>query len=394
MLELGLNFAPAPKKLPLLDTIAGVELGAMRLNRDEACDLRGKICGVLRKAKPPRDNLTGEQRKAIKELQGMKDVAILPADKGNATVVMQTDDYHAKLKEMLKSGTYGKIDRDPTSTRETRFTRYLKKLEKLEEISTPLYHRLRPTGSRPPLFYGLPKIHKEGVPMRPIVSCIGSPTYGISKFIASKISPLAGKSDSYVKNSKHFIESIDGIRVEDDEVMISFDVKSLFTNVPIKESLEVIYEMLSNDDSLEERTLLTKERIIEMLRMCLKSTYFCYDGDYYEQKEGAAMGSPVSAIVANLYMEFFEKLAIETSPVKPTLWKRFVDDIFCILKRGKESQLFDHLNGIRGEIQFTMESEKNKKTTFFRLRYYEKHRWKLDDIYSQKKHSYGQIPAL
>ena len=88
-----------------------------------------------------------------------------------------------------------------------------------------------------------------------------------SKFIASKISPLAGKSDSYVKNSKHFIESIDGIRVEDDEVMISFDVKSLFTNVPIKESLEVIYEMLSNDDSLEERTLLTKERIIEMLRM-------------------------------------------------------------------------------------------------------------------------------
>ena len=67
----------------------------------------------------------------------------------------------------------------------------------------------------------------------------------------------------------------------------------------------------------------------------------------------------MSAIVANLYMEFFEKLAIETSPVKPTLWKRFVDDIFCILKRGKESQLFDHLNGIRGEIQFTMESEKN-----------------------------------
>ena len=119
--------------------------------------------------------------------------------------------------------------------------------------------------------------------------------------------------------------------------------------------------MLSNDDSLEERTLLTKERIIEMLRMCLESTYFCYNRDYYEQKEGAAMGSPVSAIVANLYMEFFEKLAIETSPVKP---EEVVDDIFCILKKGKESQLFDHLNGIRGEVQFTMESEKNRKLPF------------------------------
>ena len=59
---------------------------------------------------------------------------------------------------------------------------------------------------------------------------------------------------------------------------------------------------------LEERTILTAERIVEMLELCLRSTYFSYQGVFYEQKEGAAMGSPVSAVVANMYVEFFEPI--------------------------------------------------------------------------------------
>ena len=73
--------------------------------------------------------------------------------------------------------------------------------------------------------------------------------------------------------------------------MISFDVKSLFTNVPISESLHVI-SMLEEDDTLDDRTVLTSDRIVEMLEKCLRSTYLCYKGEFYEQREGAAMGSP------------------------------------------------------------------------------------------------------
>ena len=76
------------------------------------------------------------------------------------------------------------------------------------------------------------------------------------------------------------------------------------------------------------------------------------------------MGSPVSAIVANLYMEFFEKIAIDSSPIKPRVWLRYVDDTFCVLRKGTETQLLDHLNGVRPEIQFTMESEKDGKLPF------------------------------
>ena len=123
-----------------------------------------------------------------------------------------------------------------------------------------------------------------------------------------------------MRNSQHFVEEVKGLNLKENEIMVSFDVRSLFTNVPIAESIQVIYDRLVKDMCLEERTILilTAERIVEMLELCLRSTYFSYQGVFYEQKEGAAMGSPVSAVVANMYMEFFEELALETSPVKPT----------------------------------------------------------------------------
>ena len=82
VLRLGLNFTPAPTKLPLVDTIAAVEEGARQLNEEDAEDLRGRVCGILRRAKPPKDNLSKEQRKALKELRSLKNEVILPADKG------------------------------------------------------------------------------------------------------------------------------------------------------------------------------------------------------------------------------------------------------------------------------------------------------------------------
>ncbi len=79
---MGLNFAPAPTKLPLMDTVTAVEAVTKFLNEDKANDLRGRVCGILRKSKLSQDNLSKQQRKALSELKHMSDGAILPADKG------------------------------------------------------------------------------------------------------------------------------------------------------------------------------------------------------------------------------------------------------------------------------------------------------------------------
>jgi hypothetical protein len=96
-------------------------------------------------------------------------------------------------------------------------------------------------------------------------------------------------------------------------MLISFDVVSLFTKIPLNEAIQVIKEVAD----------LQTARLVEV---CLKSTFFSFQGEFFEQTSGVAMGSPLSPIVANLYMEKFEKNSLETYPLKPSRWKRYVDD--------------------------------------------------------------------
>ena len=130
---------------------------SQKLTPEDADDLRGRVCGILRRAKVPRSNLTKEQRPALKELRGLEDEVILPADKGNATMMMRRCDYDGKMEEMLGTGTYGKLRGDPTATQENRLSRKLKGLEKNGEITKALYDKLRPTGSQPPRFMACPR---------------------------------------------------------------------------------------------------------------------------------------------------------------------------------------------------------------------------------------------
>ena len=103
----------------------------------------------------------------------------------------------------------------------------------------------------------------------------------------------------------------------------------------------------------------------ELLKFVLTTTYFTFRGNIFKQKFGAAMGSPVSPTVANLYMEWFEQRAIATAPPdwKPRIWKRYVDDVFEVVKKGAAQPLTDHLNQVdhTGNIKFTFEEEADRK---------------------------------
>ena len=127
-----------------------------------------------------------------------------------------------------------------------------------------------------PRFYGLPKVHKANVPLRPIVSFVNSPTYNLSKFLCKIISPLL-KNTYTVNNSVEFTNLIRNQIVGPNEVFVSFDVVSLFTSVPTDQALDCVLQLLLNDDTLQERTALSISDIKAGLEICFKATIFTYN---------------------------------------------------------------------------------------------------------------------
>ena len=117
-----------------------------------------------------------------------------------------------------------------------------------------------------------------------------------------------------MKNSTDFAQRISQLSLRESDIMASFDIVSLFTRIPVDEALQVIRELLLRDETLTDRTTIPTPDLCHLIELCLKSTYFKFGDSYYEQTEGAAMGSPLSPVIANLYLETFEMQALETSP--------------------------------------------------------------------------------
>ena len=218
-------------------------------------------------------------------------------------VVLDTEDYIKKSEELLNQPTYKLLSSDPTTKHKNRLISILKSIKTEGGIDNTTYKRLYPTGAGSPKYYGLPKIHKQGVPLRPIVSSRGSATYETAKELAKILKPLVGKSPHHVQNNQDFLDSIKGIKIKPEECIMSYDVSALFTSIPIEPAIKIIEQQLKEDKDLHSRTNMKIHHIISLLRFCLSNSYFSFQGRFYQQTQGEAMGSPNSPVVANLFME-------------------------------------------------------------------------------------------
>ena len=193
--------------------------------------------------------------------------------------------------------------------------------------------------------------------MRPIASFCGSPTYQWSKYLPLTDKPLTDKSRRKLQSTEDFINATK----TDDYKLVSFDVKSLFTNILLQLALQCTETaILQSTDPLP----LPTEDIMDLLNLCLTSTYFQYNGKHYKQLHGTAMGSPVSVVVAEIVMQNIEESALSTCRQTIPLWLRYVDDTFTAVRHDEIDAFHHHLNEQNTDIQFTREVEENGKLPF------------------------------
>jgi len=236
-------------------------------------------------------------------------------------------------------------------------------------ISQQDYDRLAPSGSQPGILYGLPKIHKIIVgncpPCRPILSAINTPTYKIAKFLVPILATLT-KNEYTVQDSFKFAEDI---RKQNKKfVMASLDVDSLFTNIPLDETIQICAnELFKGKKKTEKVNGLTKAQITALLKLATKQSFFLFNNNFYIQKDGVAMGNPLGPTLANAFLCFYEKKWLKDCPksCRPIYYKRYVDDIFVLFENMNKAEKFKtFLNKKHKNMSFTLEVEKDNKLSF------------------------------
>ena len=226
--------------------------------------------------------------------------------------VMDRKEYMEKVEGLLAQPAYSTIDADPTNKLKANPILTLKRIKRETNMGEGMYRTMYPTHCTAPKFYGLPKIHKTGTLLRPTVSSRGSVTYGVATVVVKVLKPLVGKLPHDIQGTSYFVSKVREVTLLPGESLTSYNVTALFTSVSIDPALNIIKDLLEQDETLCNRTVLSVQNIIEILGLCLHNTYFSFQNKFYEQVEGAAMGSPVSPIVGNLYMEHFEREALRS----------------------------------------------------------------------------------
>lgn len=219
ILSLGPNFATAynNKNYPTEDIIATFESAITERTDEEKASIRKSVCNIITKEK--RNNKTSKNQSELERkinkgkafIKQHKELVITTADKSKKTVILRAEEYDNKMKTLLSDpNIYKKVRKDPTNILQNKNNEFIQLLTNESLISLRKTEELKIRNALPPKIYGLPKIHKENTPLRPIISCMQSPFYSLQKFLANILQNIVGKTEYNVKNSWELVEKIKG----------------------------------------------------------------------------------------------------------------------------------------------------------------------------------------
>ena len=306
-------------------------------------------------------NLTPANRQELTRLQRC-DSIITTADKGGKWTIIPTSAYRQEaLRQLSDSSFYQPLDSDPSSVTRSKVTQILKYLRCRKFISNrELKFLLPPRNCQDRPFRLLPKLHKRSwrradmPPGRPIISDKHSATRNVGNLVEFFLQPICEKLPSHLKDSHHLIALLRTTSLPPGSILFTFDVASLYTNVPINEGLDCVSRAFVRhpDTSRPDATLL------HLLRLLLTSNTFSFDRQRWLQIHGVAMGKCFAGSFANIFLGEWEHRALSSPDPQPAMWVRFQDDIFGIWNHGPQSLSDFHLrlNTLHPNISLTLNS--------------------------------------
>ena len=291
-----------------------------------------------------------------------KDIVIRKADKANIFVILNRTDYKRKLDVILNdTNKFKRISKNPTNELKIKVNKLIGRANhgKENKVLTPIIGEFKPG-----YLYGNVKTYKNGNPVRPIISQIPTPTYGVAKQLNRLITPYL--PNRYMINSTDEFLSILKTTTPDG-LIASLDAESLFTNVPIKETIEIICDAAYNHDEIPAPPF-SRKILRELLEACtMEAPFRDIDGKLYLQIDGVAMGSPLGVTFANYYMCHVENKTVDEFKDKIKTYTRYVDDCYLVIKDVETLENFRKQMEKNSVLKFTYETSIDQNLNFLDL---------------------------
>lgn len=334
--------------------------------------LRDDVNFSLFKFKRHKNNfsITTQQNNFNSTLKNIKskikhdNLIVSKADKGNCLVILDRVEYVHKVESFLTENNFKNIETCPLNKFIKKTKTYIKVCDNLlKEFNAP--KNLISSNPAMPRLYGLPKIHKDGIPIRPVVSYTNTPVSVISSFVYNLIKNLTNfKPSNSVSNTLDLTNKLKDINIQENYLMISFDVSNLFTSVPKNETIPLVGNLLRS--KLVDESIVIN--ILTLLNFSLSQDFFVFNEKFYQQPEGLAMGSCLSPFLADLFMDNLEiNHILKNTEIKH--YFRYVDDCFLLIEGNSDiaNILLNKINTVHPSIKFTLEIENNQSLNFLDL---------------------------
>ncbi|XP_067848012.1 uncharacterized protein [Heptranchias perlo] len=295
-------------------------------------------------------NVTRAQRNAIDALKTNRNIVIKPADKGGAIVIQNRTDYCKEAYRQLDNQEhYRRLPTDPTKEHTHQLNKLIKTFDPdLQSILRALIPRTPRMGD----FYCLPKIHKANIPGRPIVSGNGTLCENLSGYVEGILKPIVQGTPSFCCDITDFLQKLSTHGpVEPGTFLTTMDVSALYTSIPHDDGIAATASVLNTNNSQ------SPDAILQLIRFILDHNVFTFDNQFFTQTHGTAMGTKFAPQYAKIFMHKFEHDFFTAQDLQPTLYTRYIDDIFFLWTHGEESlkRLHDNINKFHPTIKLIMD---------------------------------------
>ena len=294
-------------------------------------------------------NFSNRTREEISALNGLKSdgtIVIKEADKGSGVVVWDREDYIMEAENQLGDpAVYLPLGNDPSNTLHNVIDQAMGRIRQRGDVDDKTLEYLMVNNPKLGRFYLLPKIHKRlnSVPGRPVISNSGFHTENFSEFLDFHLQPLAKSVRSHIKDTNHFLQKIQSLgNIPEDTILCTIDVVALYPSIPHNEGLGVLRKAL---DSRADRSVST-DSLMDLAEVVLKNNMFEFNGRFYHQIRGTAIGTKCAPPYSILFLADLEEKLLRSYDCKPSVWWRYIDDVFLIWTHGEEDlqRFIDYLN--------------------------------------------------